>query len=346
MAARKDKTLNEDRKESLAQLYGLLEKVAGPGAGRPIPEQAIEPIERITSSLLSVNFAMGGGLPRGRIVEFYGTESGGKTSLSIDFMAQTQKLGGVAAYIDAEHSFDPDWAAKLGLDVSKMLYHSPSTGEEALEVTGLMAKSGAVDLIVIDSVSALVPKAELEGDMGQAHVGLQARLMSQALRKLVGIADKHKCAILFINQLREKIGVMFGSPETTSGGRALKFYAAMRVDVRKGDKIEAKGEQIGNQVRIHIVKNKTAPPFKKALIPLMYASGFDMLGELVDNAIVVGAITKAGAWYYWGSAKLGQGREAALGYFHNHSTDVATLRKEVVEHFQKGALNASPTPTD
>ena len=275
-----------------------------------------------------------GGYPRGRIIEIYGPESSGKTTLTLHAIAEAQKAGGKAAFIDAEHALDPVYAKNLGVDVDELLVSQPDTGEQALEICEMLARSGAIDLIVIDSVAALVPKAEIQGEMGDSHVGLHARLMSQALRKIAGTVNKTNTCVIFINQLREKIGVMFGNPETTTGGRALKFYASMRLDVRKIETLKRGDEMLGNRTRVKIVKNKVAPPFKKSEFDIMYGTGISLAGDVLDTAVEAKIVDKAGSWYSYNGERIGQGRENVKDYLQAHEEMLEEIRKKVMDQFK------------
>jgi len=286
-------------------------------------------IETIPTGSISLDLALGGGVPKGRIVEIYGPESSGKTTLTLHVVAELQKEGGVAAFIDAEHALDPSYAKKLGVDVEKLLVSQPDSGEQALEIVETLVRSNAVDLVVIDSVAALVPQAEIEGDMGDSHMGLQARLMSQALRKLTGIISRSKCTVIFINQLRMKIGVMFGNPETTTGGNALKFYASVRMDIRRTSQIKAGEDIIGNRVRVKVVKNKVAPPFRQAEFDIMYNQGISTEGDILDLATEKGIVEKAGAWFSYGGENVAQGREAAKQYLKDNPKVLKEIDKKV-----------------
>ena len=300
----------EGKEKALATAMAQIEKQYGKGAVMRLGENAAMAVEHIKTGSIGLDVALGiGGIPKGRIVEIYGPESSGKTTVALHCVAEAQKAGGTAAFIDVEHALDPIYAKKLGVDIDSLLVSQPDSGEQALEIAEALVRSGAIDIIVIDSVAALVTKAEIEGEMGDSHVGQLARLMSQALRKLTGALAKTDCAAIFINQLREKIGTMYGNPETTTGGRALKFYSSVRIDVRKGDQIKDGGEVIGNRTKVKIVKNKVAPPFKSAEFDIMYGEGISHVGELVDVGVETNVLKKSGAWFYYGDTRLGQGRD-------------------------------------
>ncbi|WP_407385824.1 recombinase RecA [Ruminococcus sp.] len=299
-----------DKNKALETALSQIEKQFGKGAVMKLGQNAHMNVEHISTGSLSLDIALGiGGLPRGRIVEIYGPESSGKTTLSLHCIAEGQKNGGNVAFIDVEHALDPVYAAALGVDVDSLLVSQPDTGEDALEIAEALIRSGAIDVIVIDSVAALVPKAEIEGEMGDSHVGLQARLMSQALRKLAGAINKSNCVAIFINQLREKVGVIYGNPEVTTGGRALKFYSSVRIDIRRIETLKANGEMVGSRTRAKVVKNKIAPPFKEAEFDIMYGEGISRVGELIDLAVKADVVQKSGAWFYYGEKRLGQGRD-------------------------------------
>lgn len=332
------------RAEALQAAISVIEKQFGAGSIMKMGEVKRTDVDVIPTGSLSLDLALGiGGVPRGRIIEIYGPESTGKTSLSLSIVAQAQKKGGLAAFVDAEHAFDPEYAKKIGVDVDNLLISQPDTGEQALEITETLIRSNALDIIVIDSVAALVPRAEIEGEMGDSMMGVQARLMSQALRKITGAVSRSKTAVIFINQLRMKIGVMFGNPETTTGGMALKFYSSVRMDVRRIEQIKKGDEPVGNRVRVKIVKNKVAPPFKVAEFEMMYASGISASGEAIDLGIEYGLINKSGSWltlnepekFKAPSDKLGQGREAARAYLEKNPQILNQLIKEVKESVKK-----------
>lgn len=305
----------DERQKALDRAILQIEKQYGKGSIMKLGEQSNLDIEVIPTGSLSLDIALGvGGIPKGRIVEIYGPEASGKTTLALHIMAQVQKSGGIAAMVDAEHALDPGYARELGVDIDNLLIAQPDHGEQALEIAEHLVRSGAVDVVVVDSVAALVPRAEIEGEMGDAHVGLQARLMSQALRKLTGAISKSNCTVIFTNQLREKVGVMFGNPEVTPGGRALKFYASIRLDVRRIDSLKQSGEIVGNRTRVRVLKNKVAPPFREAEFDIMYGKGISRVGDILDLAASLDLVNKSGAWYSYGDVRLGQGREAAKEY--------------------------------
>jgi recombination protein RecA len=328
------------KSDALDRAIAQIEKQYGSGSIMKMDESNVKKIDGISTGTLSLDIALGGaGIPRGRVIEFYGPESSGKTTLALHVIANAQKVGGVAAFIDAEHALDTTWAKRLGVNVNNMLVSQPDTGEQALDICEMLVKSNAVDIIVIDSVAALVPAAELQGEMGQSHVGLQARLMSQALRKLTGVISKSKTCVIFINQIRMKIGVMFGNPETTAGGNALKFYCSVRIDVRRVSTIQdAKGEAIGNRVRARVVKNKCAAPFKTSEFDIMFDSGINFEGDLIDLAAECDVINKSGAWFTYGSHKLGQGRDNAKQYIMEHKDVMDEITHKVL--IAKGVIAA------
>ncbi len=321
----------QDREKNLEMAMSQIERQFGKGAVMKLGDEEIRRIDAIPTGALSLDLALGiGGVPRGRIVEIYGPESSGKTSLALHIVAEAQRNGGIAAFIDAEHALDPVYARAIGVDVDELLISQPDTGEQALEIADMLIRSGALDVVVVDSVAALVPRAELEGDMGDTHVGLQARLMSQALRKLAGTINRSQTTAIFINQLREKIGVMFGSPETTPGGRALKFYASVRIDVRRIEAIKNGTDNVGNRVRAKIVKNKVAPPFRLAEFDIMFGEGISREGSLLDVAVEEGIVRKAGAWYTYDGDQLGQGRERAKAFLRENPEVAMQLQDRVL----------------
>lgn len=324
-------TESTPKSDALDRAIAQIEKQYGTGSIMKMDESTHRKIDGIPTGALSLDIALGGaGIPRGRVVEFYGPESSGKTTLALHTLANAQKAGGVAAFIDAEHAMDPTWAKKLGVDVNSLLISQPDTGEQALDIAEMLVKSNAVDIIVIDSVAALVPAAELNGEMGQSHVGLQARLMSQALRKLTGIISKSKCCVIFINQIRMKIGVMFGNPETTTGGNALKFYSSVRLDVRRISTIKTGDEAVGNRVRARVVKNKVAAPFKTAEFDIMFNEGISYEGDILDLAVDNNIVNKSGAWFNYGNVKLGQGRENAKQFFKDNPELIDELKQKIL----------------
>ena len=328
--------MQEEKRKAIESTMAKIEKEFGKGSVMMLGENAKMNLEVISTGSLGLDLAIGiGGLPKGRIIEIYGPESSGKTTVALHAVAEAQKAGGVAAFIDAEHALDPAYAKALGVDIDSLIISQPDTGEQALEITDTLVSSGVVDIIVVDSVAALVPKAEIEGEMGDSHMGLQARLMSHALRKLTSSINKSKTITIFINQLREKIGVMFGNPETTTGGRALKFYSSIRIDVRRIDSIKQGDEIIGNRTRAKIVKNKVAPPFRQCEFDIMYGQGISKVGELVDLAANIDVIKKSGSWYSYNDNKLGQGRENVKAYFLENKDIMDEVEKKVRDFYDK-----------
>ncbi len=329
-------TDNLEKKKALEAALGQIEKQFGKGSVMKLGEYQAMNVEAIPTGALSLDIALGiGGIPRGRIIEIFGPESSGKTTLALHAIAEAQKLGGEAAFIDAEHALDPVYAKHLGVDIDNLIVSQPDTGEQALEIAEALTRSGAIDIIVVDSVAALVPKAEIDGDMGDAHVGLQARLMSQALRKLAGVINKSKTVIIFINQLREKVGIMFGNPETTPGGRALKFYASVRLDIRKIENIKVDGEVTGARARVKIIKNKVAPPFREAEFDIVYGKGISKEGNILDLAVNLNLVEKAGAWFSYNGEKIGQGRENAKQYIREHQDVAKELETKIRDNFMQ-----------
>ena len=330
----KEITIDENKRRALESAVAQIEKAYGKGAVMKLGDNSHLSVETFPSGSLGLDLALGvGGIPKGRVIEVYGPESGGKTTVALHVVAEVQKMGGIAGFIDAEHALDPVYAKKIGVDIDNLYISQPDNGEQALEITETMVRSGAIDIVIVDSVAALVPKAEIEGDMGDSHVGLQARLMSQALRKLTGIIGKTSCTVIFINQLREKVGVMFGNPETTTGGRALKFYSSIRMDVRRIESLKQGGEVIGNRTRVKVVKNKIAPPFKEAEFDIMFGQGISTEGDILDLAAQVNIIVKSGAWYAYNDAKIGQGRENAKQYLKENPEIRAEVENKVRAHF-------------
>ena len=328
--------IDENKLKALESAMAQIERNYGKGAVMKLGDNAHLNVETVPSGSLSLDIALGvGGVPKGRVVEVYGPESGGKTTVALHMVAEVQKRGGIAGFIDAEHALDPVYAKKIGVDIDNLYISQPDTGEQALEITETMVRSGAIDIVIVDSVAALVPKQEIEGDMGDSHVGLQARLMSQALRKLTAIIGKTSCTVIFINQLREKVGVMFGNPETTTGGRALKYYSSIRLEVRRGEQIKKDGEAIGNRTRIKVVKNKVAPPFREAEVDIIYGEGISREGDILDLAAKEDIVNKSGAWYAYGGSKIGQGRENAKTYLKEHPDVMAEIEEKVREKFSK-----------
>ena len=335
----------EDKIKALEAALTQIEKQYGKGAVMKLGDPASQMnVETIPTGSISLDIALGlGGIPKGRVIEIYGPESSGKTTVTLHMIAEVQKRGGICGFIDAEHALDPAYAKNIGVDVDNLYISQPDNGEQALEITETMVRSGAIDLVVVDSVAALVPKAELEGDMGDAHVGLQARLMSQALRKLTGAIGKTNCTVVFINQLREKVGVFYGNPQVTTGGNALKFYSSVRMEIKKVDSIKVNGEVVGNRTRAKIVKNKVAPPFKEAEFDIMFGEGISFVGDLLDLATEIDVINKSGAWYAYQGNKIGQGRENAKIYLQENPEVLSEVEKAVRTHFN---LQDVPSETD
>ncbi|MGP4040231.1 recombinase RecA [Gracilibacillus sp. D59] len=336
-----------DRKQALDMALKQIEKQFGKGSIMKLGEQAEQKVATVSSGSIAVDVALGvGGYPRGRVVEIYGPESSGKTTVSLHAIAEAQRAGGQAAFIDAEHALDPVYARKLGVNVDELLLSQPDTGEQALEIAEALVRSGAVDMLVIDSVAALVPKAEIEGEMGDAHVGLQARLMSQALRKLSGAINKSRTTAIFINQIREKVGVMFGNPETTPGGRALKFYSSVRLEVRRAETLKVGNEMVGNKTRIKVVKNKVAPPFKQAEVDIMYGEGISREGEILDIGSDLDIVLKSGAWYSYNDERLGQGRENAKQFLKENVAVAEEIYRSIRAHYDIEGESAEEEPQE
>lgn len=325
----------DDKMKALDAALTQIEKAYGKGSVMKLGDTGANMnIETVPTGSLGLDLALGlGGIPKGRVIEIYGPESSGKTTVALHMVAEVQKRGGIAGFIDAEHALDPVYAKNIGVDIDNLYISQPDNGEQALEITETMVRSGAVDIVIVDSVAALVPKAEIDGEMGESHVGLQARLMSQALRKLTGVISKTNCTVIFINQIREKIGVMFGNPETTTGGRALKFYASVRMDVRRTDSLKQSGEVVGNHVRVKVVKNKIAPPFKEAEFDIMFGQGISKEGDILDLAAKENIVEKSGAWYAYQGAKIGQGRENAKIYLRDNPVVCLEIENKVREHY-------------
>ena len=336
----------DEKLKALDAALGQIERQFGKGAVMKLGDPSVQMnVETIPTGSLSLDLALGlGGIPKGRIIEIYGPESSGKTTVTLHMIAEVQKRGGIAGFIDAEHALDPVYAKNIGVDIDNLYISQPDCGEQALEITETMVRSGAVDIIVVDSVAALVPKAEIDGDMGDSHVGLQARLMSQALRKLTAVISKSNCTVIFINQLREKVGIMFGNPETTTGGRALKFYSSVRLDVRRIESLKQGGEVIGNRTRVKVVKNKIAPPFKEAEFDIMFGEGISVVGDILDLAADNNIINKSGAWYAYEGNKIGQGRENAKQYLKDNPEVCAEVERKVRELFNLDAAQTEEVP--
>ncbi len=335
----------EDKLKALDAAISQIERQYGKGAVMKLGDNTANMnVETVPTGSLSLDIALGlGGIPKGRIVEIYGPESSGKTTVTLHMIAEVQKRGGIAGFIDAEHALDPNYAKNIGVDIDNLYISQPDSGEQALEITETMVRSGAIDIVVVDSVAALTPKAEIDGDMGDSHVGLQARLMSQALRKLTAVISKSNCTVIFINQLREKVGIMFGNPETTTGGRALKFYSSVRLDVRRIEQLKQSGEVIGNRTRVKVVKNKIAPPFREAEFDIMFGEGISKVGDILDLAAENGIVNKSGAWYAYEGNKIGQGRENAKQFLKDNPQMCAEVEAKVRELF---ALDADAVPTN
>lgn len=340
--------VNDEKKKALDAAIAKLEKDFGKGTVMRLGDSSAHvAVETVPTGCLSLDLALGlGGVPKGRVIEIYGPESSGKTTVALHMIAEVQKRGGIAGFIDAEHALDPVYAKNIGVDIDELYISQPDSGDQALEIAETMVRSGAIDIIVIDSVAALVPRQEIEGDMGDSHVGLQARLMSQALRKLTPVISKSNCIVIFINQLREKVGVMFGNPETTTGGRALKFYASVRMDVRRIETLKQSGEMVGNRTRIKIVKNKIAPPFKEAEFDIMFGKGISRAGDILDLATGIDLVKKSGAWYAYEGEKIGQGRENAKAYLENHPEVMEELDRKVRVHYHLSGEDGDAEPSE
>ena len=339
-------SIEQEKLNALNQALGKIEKEFGKGSVMKLGEATSMAIDVISTGSIGLDIAVGiGGLPKGRIIEVYGPESSGKTTVALHTVAEAQKQGGIAAFIDAEHALDPVYAKALGVDIDNLIISQPDTGEQALEIAEALIRSGAIDIIVVDSVAALVPRAEIEGDMGDSHVGLQARLMSQALRKLTGSIKKSNCVAIFINQLREKVGIMFGNPETTTGGRALKFYSSIRMDVRRIESLKANGEVVGNRTRVKVVKNKIAPPFREAEFDIMFGKGISREGDILDLGVTSNVVQKSGAWFAYNGDKIGQGRENAKIYLSEHPDIMEEIEQKVREHFAVDVSHEDETVT-
>ena len=335
MAKEEKGSAKEEKLKALEAALGQIEKQFGKGSVMKLGDTGHMQVETIPTGSLSLDIALGaGGVPKGRVVEIYGPESSGKTTVALHMVAEVQKRGGIAGFIDAEHALDPVYAKNIGVDIDNLYISQPDNGEQALEITETMVRSGAVDIVIVDSVAALVPKAEIDGDMGDSHVGLHARLMSQALRKLTAIISKTNCVVIFINQLREKVGVMFGNPETTTGGRALKFYTSVRLDVRRIEALKQGGEVIGNRTRVKVVKNKIAPPFREAEFDIMFGQGISTVGDILDLAANCGVVVKSGAWYAYNETKIGQGRENAKQFLRDNQEACREIEMKVREHYE------------
>ena len=337
--------VNEDKLKALDAAISNIEKQFGKGSVMKLGDAKVNfNVESVPTGSLSLDIALGlGGVPKGRVIEIYGPESSGKTTVALHMVAEVQKRGGIAGFIDAEHALDPVYAKNIGVDIDNLYISQPDSGEQALEITETMVRSGAVDIVIVDSVAALVPKAEIDGDMGDSHVGLQARLMSQALRKLTPVVSKNNCVVIFINQLREKVGVMFGNPETTTGGRALKFYSSVRLDVRRTETLKQAGEVIGNRTRVKIVKNKVAPPFKEAEFDIMFGKGISKEGDILDLASNIDIVQKSGAWFAYNGEKIGQGRENAKQFLAQHPDIMKEIDTKVRMHYKIGEYADEPS---